>query len=294
MCTLIKRNLWLYFRDITNVILSLLSVFITIGVYILFLSKMQIDMVETAIEGMDIANKEVNWLVNSWVVAGLLAITPVTSSLGGLGTIVYDLDKKIVKDYKTSPIGRLKYPASVLISSCIIGTIMSMIPLIIYSIFIYISTGYTFTIYQYAISFLLIVFTSIFSSSIMGFVTSLLSSRSAYTSLSIIVGTLIGFLEGVYIPIGMLPEGVQNVLAFIPFGSSAVLFRCTLMPNAIDNVMGTLSEVTKTSYLKSYGIRTYIGNNVIDLKWNLSYLVCWTLLGLLLYIIRYNIKQKKY
>lgn len=293
MWILIKRNLCLYFRDISDVILSLLSVFIAIGVYILFLSKMQIDMVESAVKSINIPHSDVMWLVNSWVVAGLLAITPVTSSLGGLGTLVHDLDQKIVKDFKASPVGRLKYPMSVLFSSCIIGTTMSLIPLAVYSLYIYITTGHSFTLYQYAVTLLLLIFTSVFSCSIMGFITSLIKSRQAFTSLSIIAGTLIGFLNGVYMPLGMLPEGVQTVLKFMPFGSSAVMFRSVLMSNAIDNVMGALPEGIKTSYLKTYGVRYYFGDNMIDLKWSLIYMAFWTLLALALYILSYN-KRKEY
>ena len=36
MLSLIRRNLLLYFRDISDVILSVLSVVIAIGVYVLF------------------------------------------------------------------------------------------------------------------------------------------------------------------------------------------------------------------------------------------------------------------
>ena len=137
MLNLVKRNLLLYFRDVSDVVLSVLSVFIAIGVYVLFLSKLQIDMVNNAIKGLQISHKSVLWLVNSWVAAGLLAITPVTSGLGGLGTLVYDMDKKITKDFKSTPVGKWKYPVSILISSCIIASVMSILPLIIYDIYIY-------------------------------------------------------------------------------------------------------------------------------------------------------------
>ena len=97
MLSLIRRNLLLYFRDISDVILSVLSVVIAIGVYVLFLSKLQIDMVNGTVKNLNVSHKDILWLVNSWVLAGLLAITPVTSGLGGLGTLVHDMDKKITK-----------------------------------------------------------------------------------------------------------------------------------------------------------------------------------------------------
>lgn len=294
MLSLVRRNLRLYFRDISDVILSLLSVFIAIGVYVLFLSKLQIDMVNDAVKGMNISRKDVLWLVNSWVAAGLLAITPVTSGLGGLGTLVQDMDKKITKDFKSSPVGKWKYPVSILISSCIIGTVMSILPLIIYGIYIYVSTGHGFSLQQYVLAILMIMYTSIFSCCIMGFITSLLKSRQAFTSLSIIVGTIVGFLDGVYMPVGLLPDKVQSFLKVIPFGHSAVIFRSLLMSNSINGVMGDLPKSAQKVYLKAYGVKYYVDNRELELKFSMIYMLIWAIITLFLYLISSNYKRKKF
>lgn len=294
MLSLIKRNLCLYFRDISDVILSVLSVFIAIGVYVLFLSKLQIDMVNDVVKEIKISHKDILWLVNSWVVSGLLAITPVTSGLGGLATLVQDFDKKIIKDFKSSPVGKWKYPISVLLSSCIISTIMSILPLIIYGIYIYLFIGHSFTVLQYAKAILMILYTSFFSCCIMGFITSLLKSRQAFTSLSVITGTIIGFLDGIYMPVGMLPDKIQAILQVIPFGHSAVVFRNILMSDAVDRVMGKLSESAQRVYLESYGVKYYFKDSALDLSFSIFYMLLWTIVALFFYLISINKKKKEF
>ena len=89
MKTLIKRNLMLYFRDRTSVFFSLLSVVMVITMYILFLAELQFSNVEESVQQFASAT-EIRELVHSWILAGLLSIVPITSSLGGLVNIVAD------------------------------------------------------------------------------------------------------------------------------------------------------------------------------------------------------------
>lgn len=44
-----------------------------------------------------------------------------------------------------------------------------------------------------------------------------LRSSKGWSTLASISGTLVGFLGGVYLPMGFLPKGVASVLKFLPF-----------------------------------------------------------------------------
>nr|NLJ02159.1 ABC transporter permease [Bacillota bacterium] len=77
MITFAKRNLKLFFRDRASVFFSLLAVFIIIGLYVLFLG----DMVMMDLEGIPGAR----FLMDSWIMAGLMAVTSVTTTMGALG-----------------------------------------------------------------------------------------------------------------------------------------------------------------------------------------------------------------
>ena len=44
--------------------------------------------------------------MDSWLIAGILAVTSISTTLGAFGVIVDDKAKKIEKDFRCSPISR--------------------------------------------------------------------------------------------------------------------------------------------------------------------------------------------
>ena len=58
-------------------------------------------------------------------------------------------------------------------------------------------------------------------------------SANAFGTLSSLIGTLIGFLTGVYVPIGNLPEFIQNVIKIFPISHAAAALRQVMMAEAI-------------------------------------------------------------
>lgn len=84
-----KRNLKVFFKDKTSVFFSLLSVFIIIGLYMLFLG----DVWVSSFDGLE----GVRYLMDSWIIAGLLTVTSVTTAMGAFGIMVEDRTKKSTK-----------------------------------------------------------------------------------------------------------------------------------------------------------------------------------------------------
>ena len=91
MLTFAQLNLKLFFRDKSAVFFSLLAVFIIIGLYALFLGDVWTDSLS------DLANAR--QLMDSWIMAGLLAVTSITTTMGAFGVMVDDRSKKIDKDF---------------------------------------------------------------------------------------------------------------------------------------------------------------------------------------------------
>ena len=123
MIGMAKRNLKLFFRDKSAVFFSLLAVFIIIGLYALFLG----DVWTGSMEGMP----EVRVLMDSWILSGLLAVTSVTTTMGAFGTMVDDKAKNITKDFSSSPIGRGRLAGGYILSSFIVGVIMTLVALVL-------------------------------------------------------------------------------------------------------------------------------------------------------------------
>lgn len=221
MINFAKRNLKVFFKDKSAVFFSLLSVLIIIGLYALFLSDV------FATEMSDIPNAR--FLMDSWIVAGLLAVTSITSTMGAFGIMVDDRAKKIVKDFNSSPVTKREIAGGYILGAFAIGVIMSVVALVLTEIYI-VANGGSFIGLNTLIKVLGLIILSTFSgTSMVLFIVSFFKSVNAFATASTIVGTLIGFLTGIYLPIGQLPDAVQLVVKVFPVSHSASLFRQTMM-----------------------------------------------------------------
>ncbi len=298
MFAMIKRYLLVYLRDRISVFFSLLSIIITVGLYILFLSKLQIDSIKS-IFGNSIPDDIIAKNVHTWIISGLLSIIPATSSLGTLGTVVFDREKKRIQDYVVSPQNRFLYPAASIFSACTIGLMMSLIAFVLYGIYMYIDCGIYFGIQDYIKSVLLILYASILSSTLMGFFISFLRTGSSFSTLSIIVGTLIGFLTGIYVPVGILPTGIQYIVKFFPFSHISILFRDLLMKEPLKqmiNAVGNIDVPVETmvnEYKELYGIEFTIGNHTISNVESIIYILFIIIISSILFVYNFNRKKEK-
>ena len=233
MKMLIKRNLLLFFRDRANVFFSMLAVFIVIMLYIIFLADLMMSQIEVGI--VHAQAQEIRRVVSGLVLSGTIAIATVSSCLNATARIVIDREA-VAKDFFISPISRSKLMFSYVIASGIIGFIMSGLALITTIVYLSLSYG-DFPSIANLVLLLLTLFLGILSANSMMFLlTCFVKSRNAYASLGSIVGTLVGFLIGVYIPIGQLPNGVAWVVRIFPTSHTASMFRQILAGDVLDDL----------------------------------------------------------
>lgn len=121
------------FRDRASVFFSLLAVFIIIGLYVLFLG----DTVMADMEGVPAAR----FLMDSWIMAGLLAVTAVTTTMGAVGVVVEDRARGIAQDFQTSPIKRSTIVGGYLLSTLTVGVVMGLVALLLTELYIVANGG---------------------------------------------------------------------------------------------------------------------------------------------------------
>lgn len=202
------RNLKVFFKDKTSVFFSLLAVFIIIGLYALFLGD--------AWTGSFGDMPGVRYLMDSWIIAGLLAITSLTTTMGAFGIMVDDKVRKINKDFMSSPLKRSSIAGGYIFSAYIIGIIMSIAALLLSEIYIISNGGELLGGIVLLKVFTLILLATFTNTSIVLFLVSFFRSANAFTTASTVIGTMIGFLTGIYLPIGQLPGGVQWAIKLFP------------------------------------------------------------------------------
>ncbi len=281
--TLASRHLKLYFRDKTSVFFSLLSVFIIIGLYILFLG----DLVATGQSGA------YRTMMDQWIMAGVIAVSGFTTTLGAYGILVDDRSKKIERDFIVSPITPAVRILSYLLASLFIGVIMSIVTLVFAQIYIVIYGGAWFSLMQLLLTLGLIILNVMTSTSIIFFLIIFIKTLTAFSTVSTIVGTIIGFVMGIYVPIGNLPQAMQTIIKIFPSSHSAVLFRSVLMRESMDVVFYGAPLEERVALEDFLGVRYFLNGEVIPLYVHLLVLVVTMIVFYLASLLIFRLKKHK-
>jgi multidrug/hemolysin transport system permease protein len=186
-----------------------------------FLGDMQVKSIE-----QEIGNVEgIRWLVNSWIMAGIVVVNTISLPLGALNTIINDQEKNVTDDLLSSPVPRSKIMLSYVFSAWIIGILLSVITFIIGEGYIVLQGGNLLPFLDILKVMLIIILSVISSSSFLFFIIMFIKSSNAFGVLSTIVGTFIGFLSGIYIPIGVLGSGMQTIIKLFPPAHTVTVLR---------------------------------------------------------------------
>jgi multidrug/hemolysin transport system permease protein len=261
---LVSRNLKRYLRDKAAVFFSFLSVIIILALYILFLGKMQSDSLASHFGSID----GIDWLVASWIMSGIIVVSTVTVPLGAIGNLIDDRVNLTLNDFYASPISRNTLALSYLISAWVIGFIMVLTNFIVANIYVLMQGGELLSFIDTLKVLGLIILSIMTFSSFFFYISIFMKTRNAFGTLSTLVGTFIGFLGGIYIPIGVLSKNVQTVMNILPTASAVTLMRRLFMDGAIDKVFSNAPQEVYDSYASIYGLNVEIGNKQFE-NWHM-------------------------
>jgi len=279
---LVRRNLLVFFRDRAAVFFSFLSVIIIIGLYALFLADMQVSGIKEL--AGDVPG--IRQLVDSWIMAGLLAVNTVTVSLGALAIMVRDQDKKVLRDFMVAPLKRTSIVVSYILSALAIGMIISIAGLVVMEAYIVIAGGGLLSVPALIKVLGVTMLGCLSATALLFLVTTFVRSLSAFSTLSTIVGTLIGFIAGVYVPTSMMPEAVQKAVLIFPTTYIAALLRQLFMAEPLEDVFAGAPASALADYQESFGVIYKLGGETISPAMMLAYLGGLTLLLVVLGVVR--------
>lgn len=284
MMALVSRNLKVYFRDRASVFFSLLAVLIIFALYLLFLGDVWISNLPQV--------PGVKALMDAWIVSGLLAVSSVTTVMGAFGTMVDDRSRKIIKDFNASPISKGKIVGGYEAASFIVGTVMSLLMLALGEAYIVARGGALLSPVAMLTVVGLIVLSSLCNTAMVSFLISFFKSQNAFGTASSILGTLVGFLTGIYLPIGMLPEAVQAVIKVFPVSHAALLMRSTMMAVPMEQVFGGAPEAMVQGFETQMGLVFRFGGEPVSVLTSLLILVGTTAVFFVLSIVRFSAKSR--
>ncbi|MDR0903739.1 MAG: ABC transporter permease [Ruminococcus sp.] len=286
---LIKRNITIFFRDKANVFFSLLAVFIIIALYALFLGGVMEDSFAN-IPGISPASKDkVNVISAGLILSGMVAVTAVTASQGALGVAVSD-KTGAGKDFLTSPVNREKTVFSYIAGSAVCSGIMSLLALLMSLGYILFLGGEIPTAQSFGMIFITLILSVLCGNAFVYFLSTFINTPSAFTAFSTVLGTLIGFVMGIYIPIGQLPEGVGWVIKCFPMSHAASMFKIAIIGDELGAAFP--DENLRAEIYRIFGVTFSYGDFTSGFWSSALVLVIATLIFFGLSVLSTNLQKK--
>ncbi|MCR2764849.1 ABC transporter permease [Microbacterium sp. zg.B48] len=258
---IVGRNLRIFFRDRLNVFFSLLGALILFGLYTLFLGNLQTGDLADALPGASTA--EVQAFVDSWMFAGIVLITTVTTGLGGLAVLVDDDQTGRFRDFLVAPLRRGQLVLGYLLSAASVAVILSLLVLAISVVYLGVVRGTWLSPPEIGRSVLIVVLASIAFTSLSALIVSFVRTSGAFSGLATIFGTILGFIAAAYIPIGAFPESVATVVAALPFAQAGMLLRREFSAD-------TLAVITADAPGAAEPLRMFYGLDLTIADWAVS------------------------
>lgn len=251
------RNLKIFVKDKANIFFALLAPLIVLGLYILFLGKTQTDALLEALKSMGItdAGEEVRSFADCWMLSGAMASAGVTVPLCACGVMVQDATRGIRNDLLASPVPRWMPSAAYFLSVVLAGFLIGLAVLVLCLGWLALSGSWFLTALEVLGLVGLLLLSVLSSSTLLVFVVSFFRTEGAFTGLNVILGTVIGFLIGAYMPLSMFPRGVQYVTLFVPGSYSAALFRNLFLNGALENISQNVSAAFADSLAEQFTLR---------------------------------------
>ena len=286
MKALCIRSLRLYFRDKGAVFFSLLAVLIVFGLYALFLGDVYTDSLSDLGSGAGL-------LVSAWTMAGMVAVASVNTAMAGLSTMVQDRESGVLGDFLVTPVSRGRLLLGYAAAAFCIGVVMSLLT---YGL----AAGYLmakglngaalFAPGRLGRVVLAILATSFSNTAMLLLLCCLFRSGRAYSAAGTVIGTLSGFLTGVYLPMGQLPKAVQAIIKIFPTSHGAALLRQEMMAAQMDAVFEGAPEALRSEVEQMLGVRYFLGGKALP-QWG-----CWAYLlgtGLLFFLLCLPLARRK-
>ena len=126
-----------------------------------------------------------------------------------------------------------------------------------------------------------IIALSVFTFSALGYLLALfVHSDSAWSGILTIIGTLVGFAGGIYLPLSSLSETVQTVLKCIPVLHGAAMMREVCTAQAIRETFDGLPEAVVDVFKERMGITLYRGDVQIELWQQVTLLLIYAIIAI--------------
>lgn len=264
------RNLKSYFRDKSTVFFSLLSMMIVILLMLFFLGDMYVENtidILGAFPGRDTAvdKKNAELLILVWNFAGILSINAVTVTLAVYSVMIKDRVTGKLNSIYTAPVSRGIITGGYITAAWAASVLMCLITLFITEICGIIKGMEAFPLVTHLQLLGLIVVNSFVYAAFMYLLAMIAKTDGAWSGIGTVIGTLVGFLGGIYIPIGSLSETIGTIMKCTPVIYGTSMFRSIMTEEIAQATFAGIPEDVLEEYRVVTGIHLEIFDRTLGL-----------------------------
>lgn len=265
------RNTKLYFRDRGAVFFSLLSALIVIALMVFFLGDMNVDDIVEILEifadkGKTENQSNAELMVLVWTCAGILSINAVTVSLSVYSGMIKDRVSGRLNAIYTAPVSRLKISLGYIAAAWTAAVLISVLTLAVTEIYGIIQGMeiYTFAIHMKLMAFIML--NSFVYAALMYPLAQMAKTEGAWSGFGTVIGTLVGFLGGIYIPIGTLSDSIAGFMKCTPIIYGTSLVRSIMMGPVLENTFHGVQQNVVDGYCKAMGIQLTVSDYTLKMR----------------------------
>lgn len=276
--SLTKRNCLVFLRDRGAVFFSLLTMLIVLMLQGIFLGHMNeqsiIDLLkeyggmrDTAVDA-----ENAKHLVQYWTLAGILTVNAVTVALTVMSNMINDFCEGKLASLYSAPVSRRVIAFSYITAAVAGSILLCTLTLIIALVYIVGSGAEMLALAALGKIMLLTLLNCLVASVVMYLLAMFVKSSGAWSGIGTVVGTLIGFIGAIYIPLGALPESVATALKYIPVLHGTALMRQACCEAALEQTFTNVPDQLLTEYNDMMGIRIKMGDEFVSEPFQLLFL----------------------
>lgn len=297
---LTKRDCLLYIRDRGAIFFSLLSMLITLMLMGIFLGNMNVESVTNllseygGVRDLEADRENAKHLVEYWTLAGILVINAVTVTMTLMSNMVTDRAERKLDSLYCTPVKKGVIALSYVTSSVILGMLLCIVPFLLALIYITAGGGdmlpFGTILKLLGCMFLNVAIFSV----IMYLFASLIKSRSAWSGVGTIIGTLVGFAGAVYLPMESLPDKVGTVLKCLPILHGTSLMRKLCCEDILAKTFSGLPGELIDGYSEAMGITIAMGDSYATNEFQVAFLLICGIIALGIAVLgRYKSKAER-
>lgn len=296
---LTSRNAKVFLKDKTAIFFSMLTQIIILGLFLLFIKSSYVDGINDALGSLKdtIDKADIEALVNSWMISGVLGTSVITATMSALAVMVSDRQEKIDFDLNASSVKGSVIVVSYF-SGAVICSLITSFALLAFGLAFLAATGaFLLTAADILALIGLVLLGSVSSTIILMAIISFFKKDSSYSAFGVLISTLVGFIVGAYFPVSALGDTTQTIVNLVPGAQITGMMRDVLVSPAIDNIDkalgGSVGGQFKTAAEKMFCVRLNIFGSEIDTGFMLLYSVIAIVIFFVLNIVLFRFTSKR-